>query len=150
MSRIGVMPKDNMRRLRGKKRKPFKIVSINQRTYRLVATAYKRAGGSKEQLSKWVSGLLATGLGLPCIYCRVALQLDNVSLDHKVPLSRGGANVEENLQLVCRRCNGAKGSFTNEEFAALVAACASFDRYMKQYLYSRLMAATRVFRRWKR
>jgi 5-methylcytosine-specific restriction endonuclease McrA len=30
-------------------------------------------------------------------------------LDHRVPLALGGAHTWENIQLACRKCNGAKG-----------------------------------------
>jgi 5-methylcytosine-specific restriction endonuclease McrA len=45
-------------------------------------------------------------------YCRICggpLSGDDVvELDHRVPLCRGGANVEANLQLAHRSCNRAK------------------------------------------
>ena len=43
---------------------------------------------------------------------------DAPELDHRVPLSRGGEHTEANCQLLCRTCNGLKGSKTDEEFAA--------------------------------
>lgn len=38
-------------------------------------------------------------------------------LDHIIPLCRGGDHVESNCQLLCRDCNGLKGSMTQDEFA---------------------------------
>jgi 5-methylcytosine-specific restriction endonuclease McrA len=50
-----------------------------------------------------------------CAYCREPVTLDNSSLDHKIPKSRGGANTLSNLVLACRRCNRWKGALTVEE-----------------------------------
>jgi len=38
------------------------------------------------------------------------------TIDHKTPLSRGGTNDPENLQLLCRPCNSSKGTKTDEEW----------------------------------
>ena len=43
----------------------------------------------------------------------------NCSLDHIVPLSRGGTHTKENAQLVCEEVNRAKGMMTEEEFMEL-------------------------------
>jgi 5-methylcytosine-specific restriction endonuclease McrA len=38
------------------------------------------------------------------------------SRDHRIPRSRGGRNVLENIDVICRRCNADKGNMTREEF----------------------------------
>lgn len=50
---------------------------------------------------------------------------DNASLDHKLPMSRGGTNKEENLQWVTKVANGVKTDLTPEE---LVSFCISVLR----------------------
>jgi len=38
------------------------------------------------------------------------------TLDHKVPLSRGGTHSQDNLVAACRRCNNEKYTKTADEF----------------------------------
>lgn len=42
-----------------------------------------------------------------CVECGEG---DDLTVDHIVPVSRGGTNDPENLQTLCARCNRAKGS----------------------------------------
>lgn len=43
-----------------------------------------------------------------CIACRMKLGR-SYHIDHIIPISKGGTNKNENLQLLCRRCNLSKG-----------------------------------------
>lgn len=43
--------------------------------------------------------------------CGVCGTHEELTVDHIVPLSRGGANDDSNLQTLCRRCNSRKGRF---------------------------------------
>ncbi len=45
--------------------------------------------------------------GHKCQHCGV---LDDLQIDHIKPRSWGGTDEAENLQLLCRRCNRAKGA----------------------------------------
>lgn len=56
-----------------------------------------------------------------CRYCKKRIEWEavtdsgqrDVTLDHIVPKSLGGANSEDNLTIACYRCNNVKGSRTN-------------------------------------
>lgn len=45
-----------------------------------------------------------------CVCCREKFEIGNLHLDHVMPLSRGGAHVDENMQLLCQPCNQSKYS----------------------------------------
>ena len=54
-----------------------------------------------------------------CMYCGVALLRLNRSqrtIDHKMPVERGGPDEEHNMQALCSRCNSRKGIQTDQEF----------------------------------
>ena len=61
--------------------------------------------------------------GLACVWCGSSLEDDNVtlSLDHIVPVSRGGTNGSKNLVTSCRKCNSVRGDRTVRDFAFAVA-----------------------------
>lgn len=56
-----------------------------------------------------------------CVGCGYSLEL-SCTVDHKIPLSRGGSNWPENLQLLCKPCNSSKGTKTMEEWRGRHAA----------------------------
>ena len=43
-------------------------------------------------------------------YCRECNSTENITIDHIVPVVRGGKNLMSNLQLLCRSCNSRKGA----------------------------------------
>ncbi len=51
-----------------------------------------------------------------CHYCGKRLSGAKVTIDHKIPVSRGGGDVPENKVPACISCNSAKGPMTEEEF----------------------------------
>ena len=54
--------------------------------------------------------------GWSCYYCGRELFPQNATIDHKVPLSRGGTEKIGNKVLACKRCNGKKKSMDEKEF----------------------------------
>jgi 5-methylcytosine-specific restriction endonuclease McrA len=53
--------------------------------------------------------------GHRCVYCGTESDL---SVDHKVPQSRGGTDDIDNLQTLCRPCNASKRDMTHNEFVS--------------------------------
>lgn len=43
-----------------------------------------------------------------CYYCNVQLAADEVTMDHVVPIARGGKSVKSNVVVACKACNIAK------------------------------------------
>src|SRR5450631_1778909 len=50
-----------------------------------------------------------------CQYCGKILAAGELTLDHVIPRSRGGASSWENLVACCHNCNRRKGSMTPHE-----------------------------------
>ena len=48
--------------------------------------------------------------------CLACGSKDNLQVDHILPVSRGGTNELDNLQMLCQRCNGSKHNKTMEEW----------------------------------
>lgn len=51
-----------------------------------------------------------------CWYCGIAIYPGIASLDHVLPLHRGGKDVDTNIVACCQGCNTLKGDRTLEEF----------------------------------
>jgi 5-methylcytosine-specific restriction endonuclease McrA len=54
--------------------------------------------------------------GRRCVYCAARLGLEAATLDHVIPLSRGGNHAPGNLVAACIACNQLKGSMLPVEF----------------------------------
>ena len=59
--------------------------------------------------------------GRRCAICgRKIKDLDDLTIDHIVPLAKGGKNTLENYQLAHKACNEAKGSMLPEEHVKIL------------------------------
>lgn len=53
-----------------------------------------------------------------CFYCGKKLKKKTKTVDHRIPLSKGGKTVKENLKPSCMECNSEKNEMLPIEFAA--------------------------------
>ena len=57
-----------------------------------------------------------------CAGCDVHFPYRNLTIDHIIPTSKGGADIDENKQLLCQSCNSMKGNrMTTTELKAKLA-----------------------------
>lgn len=50
-----------------------------------------------------------------CYYCKLQFTRTELTMDHKVPIARGGRSTKSNVVLACKKCNSLKGSRTVAE-----------------------------------
>lgn len=67
---------------------------------------------ASETIDTHIESLLLTP-NQKCPYCQ---EMNKLSIDHIIPLSKGGTHTEDNIELVCLPCNLRKGNKTKEEF----------------------------------
>lgn len=65
----------------------------------------RETSGNTRKISQEVKQKVWTRDGGQCVECRAT---DYLEFDHIIPFSKGGSSSENNIQLLCRRCNLAK------------------------------------------
>ena len=74
---------------------------------------YKRKAGLRRKFGKELYIKQDFKCANPsCVWSEQNIYYDSMDLDHIVPVSKGGSNELDNLQLLCRRCNGKKSDRT--------------------------------------
>ena len=70
-----------------------------------------------------------------CYYCKRSMSRKErknpnlvATLDHMLPISRGGRNQRDNLVAACLECNRKKGAMTAEEFALAAGSRSKGER----------------------
>lgn len=86
-------------------------VYIRNHQYR----ARRRGANGVFSYSDWTDMIKRTGGR--CTYCGSEKKL---TVDHIVPLSKGGTNYRDNLQLLCRSCNARKSDKLIQDFICVV------------------------------
>ena len=62
--------------------------------------------------SDWWKNLLSQGI---CHYCRQHFSADELTMDHVVPVARGGKSTRGNIVPCCKECNNRKKYLTPAE-----------------------------------
>lgn len=73
-----------------------------QRRYRI------KANGGKFTLEEWKQ--MKKDCNYTCPECHKSEPEIKLTIDHKIPLTRGGKHEKENIQPLCSRCNTIKGN----------------------------------------
>ncbi len=92
--------KDNKKK-RGEKRIDFLGHSVISES----DIAIEKGKARKLRNSSWWSRKRSTGR---CNYCRKIFPPDELTMDHIIPLSRGGTSEKFNLVPACKECNSKK------------------------------------------
>jgi 5-methylcytosine-specific restriction protein A len=74
--------------------------------------AREKIKAQKLQRTQWWKKKTAAGI---CHYCRRRFAPDELTMDHIVPLSRGGKSNKGNVVPSCRECNYKKKYYTPAE-----------------------------------
>lgn len=85
----------------------------------------ERAKARELRQSQWWKRRIATGV---CHYCQRRLGPAALTMDHIVPLGRGGRSTRGNLVPACKACNTRKQSLVPVEWAEYLAKLADTDR----------------------
>lgn len=67
-----------------------------------------------------------------CIYCKCELNNETLTLEHVIPLSKGGEHVLENVEPCCFECNQ---NSTKEDFAPNIRMRPNLDKNGKKVCY---------------
>lgn len=82
--------------------------------------------------------LIYDSYGTPCKYCGKILKIDNMVVDHIVPISKLGSSNIENLQIICKTSNGVKGSLTEDNLTLLLEWLDTVPEDLKKDITTRL------------
>lgn len=69
----------------------------------------------RKQISRSIKTAIYNKAGGRCQICGAPLTFEEATIDHILPISRGGKNEEDNYAVVCSACNTRKSNNTQEE-----------------------------------
>lgn len=119
---------------RGKPIDPVLLRARNLRSslLRRVLPELKNTTPTIQELYKWLS--LSYYI---CYYSLEVLTLEQLTIDHKLPLNRGGDNSIDNLCFCSSNMNNLKGNLNEIEFRSLLELCKTWEDGGKR-LFSRI------------
>lgn len=71
-----------------------------------------------------------------CKYCGSVLTIKTMTLDHKIPKSKGGVNTDDNLFACCYNCNMLKANMNIETFTRMLSKGKWKNKYGNNFKYS--------------
>lgn len=86
---------------------PLDFVPVNEKQRK-----EERAKARDLRHTAWWKNQLREGI---CYYCSVKTEPELLSMDHKVPVSKGGKSTKNNIVLCCKDCNTKKKNNTAAE-----------------------------------
>lgn len=106
----------------------FRVLSPRERRGRLL----KRRGIAARHQKRAIKRATMRDCSRRCVYCATHLEHACATLDHVLPVSRGGSQSPGNLVIACHSCNQLKGDLLPLEFFAMHPwAGANFMRYAR-------------------
>jgi hypothetical protein len=85
-----------------------------------------------------------------CHYCGKRIDIDDVRVDHDIPLKLGGDPGPSNWKISCDSCNRAKGAIGGDQFKGLIEHIRPWPQPMKGDLYGRLKGLDMRKTAWSR
>jgi 5-methylcytosine-specific restriction protein A len=77
--------------------------------------AREKAKARELRASQWWRNQLGTGV---CYYCSQKFDKQELTMDHVIPIIRGGKSTKSNVVVCCKSCNSEKKYLTPFEMAA--------------------------------
>ncbi|MEN8135746.1 MAG: HNH endonuclease [Thermodesulfobacteriota bacterium] len=77
------------------------------------AVRREKAKARELRKSRWWQGKISGGR---CYYCGIQTQPAKLTMDHVVPLTRGGISSKNNLVACCKECNTKKKTMLPQEW----------------------------------
>lgn len=74
--------------------------------------AREKAKAREMRASSWWKQQIGKGL---CYHCEQKFSRDELTMDHLIPLSRGGRSTKKNIVVACKQCNSLKKNLTVAE-----------------------------------
>lgn len=90
-----------------KRRERYKKNLEKSRLYSKIRKHQRRTAGTIDY-NEWIKK--CNLLGNKCQMCGKSSDIVKLTIDHILPISKGGTNILENLQPLCLSCNSKKGS----------------------------------------
>lgn len=78
--------------------------------YRIISEHRRRFPLEKDKITIYQWDELKKKHGYACIHCKKCEPEIKLTQDHIIPLSKGGRNIIENIQPLCRSCNCKKSN----------------------------------------